>query len=55
MGPQPILGLEGEELLVNWIKGSAEMGFPDNKLDLVTAKQIAKNLTVFRHCTICTL
>lgn len=47
MGPQPILGLESEELLVNWIKGSAERGFPVNKLDLVTsAKQIAKNLTV---------
>lgn len=46
MGPQPILGLEGEELLVNWIKALAVRGFPVNKLDLVTsAKQIAKDLT----------
>lgn len=46
MGPQPILGLKGEELLATWIKALAERGFPVNKLDLLTsAKQIAKDLT----------
>lgn len=43
-GPQPILSLEGEEKLANWVINLAKCGFPVKKSDLIeTVEAIVKN------------
>lgn len=52
MGPAPIFGDKGEEMLVNWIKGLAVRGFPIWKEDLVcSVEQIIKDLKLPNNFT----
>lgn len=47
MGPQPLLGIEAETMLANWVKGLATCGFPICKADLLSSvKQIVKDLKI---------
>lgn len=45
MGPAPALGASAEQMLVNWVMGLAQRGFPIYKWDLITSvQQICKEL-----------
>lgn len=39
MGPSPALGTSAEKMLVNWVMGLAQRGFPSYKLYLVLSVQ----------------
>lgn len=47
MGPSPALGTSAEKMLVNWVMGLAQRGFPIYKLDLIlSVQQICKELAL---------
>lgn len=37
MGPQPVLGADVEKMVVNWIKGLADRGFPVTKIYILVS------------------
>lgn len=39
MGPPPALGTSAEKMLVNWVMGLAQRGFPSYKLYLILSVQ----------------
>lgn len=47
MGPSPALGTSAEKILLNWVVGLAQRGFPMYKLDLIlSVQQICKALAL---------
>lgn len=52
MGPQPVLGADVEKMIVNWIKGLADRGFPVTKIYiLVSINKLTTDMNLNNNVT----